>query len=431
METFGRYAFNRSHAVAYCLVAFRCLWLKSHFPHEWWAAVMSYCNADKMVRYMNVARGEGVKFEPMDINKLSLNFMAIPAVHRLNHKEGANGHIVPGLTSLKGIGAKVASNFVAPGEIIAVRDDEDAAPVDDAIGEAEAAASDSCTTALDPAIDDEAIGVAIGEAEAEAAEKAEQERKRLDTSPFLSADDFVDRKGKNKLLMERLIKLGSFATLPGHGNTKALWTYYQAKYCSGADITALKKDLRTKILEIYNWTDETIAKERARQESEFKSIYPKRKTPKNISSWQPKPDITLENVNKVCPEDFGLADVLKFEEQFLGYLLHSPLDLYITRGNRSVPEAKECGELEAVITEVYHTKTRNDKPMCKLTVTDGTHSASLIIWADELDTIDRSTLRINRGFRTKVSWDFKRRNFTLKRGASMIRLKLKDEVNAT
>lgn len=403
--TFGRYAFNMSHSVAYCLVAFRCLWLKAYFPHEWWAAVKSYCNADKLVRYMNVARGEGVKYAPMDINNLSLNFIAVPQSPRLSHLDNPNGHVMPGLICLKGIGTKVAAAFT--GEKPPITDDaipDDSGDLDND--------PDDCTASPEPNHDlitpsaDEIIQA---------------------TGPIESIDDFVARKGKNKLLLERLIKLGSFACLPGHTCSQAVWVYYQSKYCSGSDITALKKDLKARILDLDGWTEAAVGVERARQEQEFKALYPKRKVPKKISDWQPKADITIENVVKLYPDDFTLSEILKFEELYLGYHLHSPLDLFEVRGGRSILQARTNGEVEAVISDVFHTKTRTNMPMCKLTITDGTRTAMMIIWSDELINIDKALLRIGRGFRAKVAWDGKRRNFTLRSGCSVIRLKRKDE----
>ena len=44
METFARYGFNKSHAVAYSVISYACAYLKYHYPLEWWAAVLS--NAD-------------------------------------------------------------------------------------------------------------------------------------------------------------------------------------------------------------------------------------------------------------------------------------------------------------------------------------------------------------------------------------------------
>lgn len=41
METFARYGFNKSHAVAYSIISYACAFLKYHYELEWWAAVLS------------------------------------------------------------------------------------------------------------------------------------------------------------------------------------------------------------------------------------------------------------------------------------------------------------------------------------------------------------------------------------------------------
>jgi DNA polymerase III alpha subunit len=45
LETFGRYGFNRSHAICYVVIGYACAWLKHHYPLEWWTAVLR--NADR------------------------------------------------------------------------------------------------------------------------------------------------------------------------------------------------------------------------------------------------------------------------------------------------------------------------------------------------------------------------------------------------
>lgn len=101
MVTFGRYAFNKSHAVAYSLVTQRCLYLKAHYPTEWWAAVMIECNPKKLGLYMSAARLDGVKFGLIDVNSLTKTF-------------SVNGYdVLPGLMSIKGIGEKAAEQFTS------------------------------------------------------------------------------------------------------------------------------------------------------------------------------------------------------------------------------------------------------------------------------------------------------------------------------
>jgi hypothetical protein len=326
----------------------------------------------------------------MDINNLHLNLAAVPETPRIRHTDPPNGHVMPGLICLKGIGSKVAA--AVTGEVL-VEAEEDVKPEQETADGEEQASDLVCLTGTGSEV------VVALEGNTECTLNSIDDLVVEKTGPIESVDDFVDRKGKNKLLLERFIKLGSFKTLPGHECSLAVWVYYQCKYCSGSEITALKNEIRAKILALQNWNDETINEARERQAQEFKKIYPKRKVPKKITDWTPKPEITLENVAKLYTVDFTLDEILKFEEQYLGYHLHSPLDLYETKGERSVKMAKKLGELEAVISEVFHTKTRTQMPMCKLSVTDGIQTASLIIWSDELMSIDKAMLRVGRGIR--------------------------------
>lgn len=48
METFGQYAFNKSHAVCYVVIGYACAWLKHHYPLEWWTAVMRHASKDEI-----------------------------------------------------------------------------------------------------------------------------------------------------------------------------------------------------------------------------------------------------------------------------------------------------------------------------------------------------------------------------------------------
>ena len=41
VEKFAGYGFNKSHSAAYALVSYQTLWLKTHFPAEFMAAVMT------------------------------------------------------------------------------------------------------------------------------------------------------------------------------------------------------------------------------------------------------------------------------------------------------------------------------------------------------------------------------------------------------
>lgn len=368
METFGRYAFNRSHSVSYCLVAYHCLWLKAHFPDEWASAVMSWCNQDKLVRYMNSSRAEKVQFMPMDIFGLTIRFQAIPERPRKDHLDVVDGYVVPGLISLKGVGPKMAEQYVAVG------------------------------------------------------------RREYD-----SMDQFIEVNGKQKVLFERLIKLGSFKELPDHANSRALWIYYQCKHGTGKDIqisdkeSTTKLDIQNALLEKDGWNDETVQEERDRQIAEYRQLYPKRKKiPKKIENWLPKPEITYAAMCEMFPEDYTLRELLKFEEDFLGYHLHSPLDQFKRGENKTIEDAKKTGSLECMVTNAFHGRTQNNNPMCRLTVTDGIQSAVLILWSDNLAMTDKEMLKRGSGFRTVVEFDEKRNNFTIRSGFQLIGLERKD-----
>jgi len=99
LETFARYSFNKSHAVAYSIQCYRCLHLKTHYPAEWWSAVLNTCNRKKQPKYIQIAKSEGTKFGTLDINKLSVKFDVV------------DGGIVPGLLGIKGIGSKMTDKI--------------------------------------------------------------------------------------------------------------------------------------------------------------------------------------------------------------------------------------------------------------------------------------------------------------------------------
>ncbi|MGI8510966.1 MAG: DNA polymerase III subunit alpha, partial [Gemmatimonadaceae bacterium] len=79
IETFGRYGFNKSHAVAYSLISYQTAWLKTHFPAEFMAALMSsqIGDTDSVVKYINEAREIGLELLPPDVNESGYKFTVI------------------------------------------------------------------------------------------------------------------------------------------------------------------------------------------------------------------------------------------------------------------------------------------------------------------------------------------------------------------
>src|ERR1041384_641481 len=81
IETFGRYGFNKSHAVAYSVLSYRTAWLKAHYPAEFMAALLSseIGNTDNVVRYINEARELGLEVLPPDVNESGFKFTVVGA----------------------------------------------------------------------------------------------------------------------------------------------------------------------------------------------------------------------------------------------------------------------------------------------------------------------------------------------------------------
>ncbi|NEZ04070.1 DNA polymerase III subunit alpha [Wenzhouxiangella sp. XN201] len=102
METFARYGFNKSHSVAYALVAYHTAWLKAHYPAEFMAAVLSadLDKTDKISNLIEDCRLMGLDILPPDVNR---------SAYRFEVDEGA---IRYGLGALKGVGRAAVENLV-------------------------------------------------------------------------------------------------------------------------------------------------------------------------------------------------------------------------------------------------------------------------------------------------------------------------------
>jgi DNA polymerase-3 subunit alpha len=79
IETFGRYGFNKSHSVAYSVLSYRTAWLKTHYPAEFMAALLSseIGDTDKVVQYINEARELGLEVLPPDLAESGFKFTVV------------------------------------------------------------------------------------------------------------------------------------------------------------------------------------------------------------------------------------------------------------------------------------------------------------------------------------------------------------------
>ena len=76
MTAFSSYAFNKSHAAAYAMLAVQTGWLKRHYPIEFMAAMMNTFmgNTDKVAYYIQYLRRTGVTLLPPDVNRSQEKF---------------------------------------------------------------------------------------------------------------------------------------------------------------------------------------------------------------------------------------------------------------------------------------------------------------------------------------------------------------------
>jgi len=103
MAQFAGYGFNKSHSAAYALLAYHTAYLKTHYPVEFMAALLTSVtgSTDDVVKYINECREMGIAVEPPDINVSDATFTP--------HGEA----IRFGLAAVKNVGHNAIDSIVA------------------------------------------------------------------------------------------------------------------------------------------------------------------------------------------------------------------------------------------------------------------------------------------------------------------------------
>ncbi|HUP62652.1 MAG TPA: DNA polymerase III subunit alpha [Thermoanaerobaculia bacterium] len=103
IEPFARYGFNKSHSVAYALVAYQTAWLKVHYPRHFMAALMSseMDRTEAIVKFIHEAKSLGIEVMPPDVNESNMFFTVV----------GSN--IRFGLGAVKGVGESAIESILA------------------------------------------------------------------------------------------------------------------------------------------------------------------------------------------------------------------------------------------------------------------------------------------------------------------------------
>jgi DNA polymerase-3 subunit alpha len=102
VRQFGGYGFNKSHSTAYALVAYQTAWLKTHYPVEFYSALMTSesGDTDKIIRYIAHCREKGIPILPPDVNESRYAFFPSGAGIRF------------GLSAIKGLGASAVESII-------------------------------------------------------------------------------------------------------------------------------------------------------------------------------------------------------------------------------------------------------------------------------------------------------------------------------
>ena len=108
MAEFAGYGFNKSHSCAYALLAYQTAWLKTHYPVEFMAAMLTSetGNTEKVVKFINEARSMGITVLPPDVNSSDLNFTPVGDSIRF------------GLAAIKNVGENTVKGILAARETL-------------------------------------------------------------------------------------------------------------------------------------------------------------------------------------------------------------------------------------------------------------------------------------------------------------------------
>jgi DNA polymerase-3 subunit alpha len=117
---FAGYGFNKSHSTGYAIVAYQTAFLKTYFPVQYMAALLTYesVSTDKVVQYIDECRRVrfpggrvGIEVRPPDINQSYADFSVVFGDDE--PRDANHGHIRFGLGAVKGVGHKAVEQIIS------------------------------------------------------------------------------------------------------------------------------------------------------------------------------------------------------------------------------------------------------------------------------------------------------------------------------
>ncbi|MDR3037466.1 MAG: DNA polymerase III subunit alpha, partial [Coriobacteriales bacterium] len=106
VEKFAEYAFNKSHSAAYAILVMQTAWIKTYYPKEYMAAVLSSFvgKSDRLIQYIAACKQSGIDVLPPDVNSSGREFTALTEGIRF------------GLAGIRGVGEAASDQILAERE---------------------------------------------------------------------------------------------------------------------------------------------------------------------------------------------------------------------------------------------------------------------------------------------------------------------------
>jgi len=101
MGKYSEYCFNRSHSLAYSINAYVSMWLKVHYPLEYYIALLNNSTATDIGHFMKTAKVSGIKFKEFVVGNSDIDFSI-----------DQDSSIKIGLTVVKGLASKDYENII-------------------------------------------------------------------------------------------------------------------------------------------------------------------------------------------------------------------------------------------------------------------------------------------------------------------------------
>lgn len=330
---FAGYGFNKSHSTGYAIVAYQTAYLKTYFPVQYMAAVLTYESVDttKVTQYMDECRRvlfpdghRGIGVKPPDINLSEVGFAVV--FEKDEPRDVNHGHIRFGLSAVKGVGDKAIHAMIASRE------------------------------------------PAPPPPEVEAG--ARKPKGKAQAQPFKSIYDFCERVppgAVNKATLEALVKCGAFDSVHGMDNRAGMVATLDAAMQAGSRFAA----------------------DRDAGQMSFFDAFADAK-PQALTAAT----VTAVNLPKVTP--WSNKEMLDYEKSVLGFYISShPLDDCADTIHRfasaAVADAKRLGAdvqviLGGMLTRVRHTTVKNGRSagqkMAMITIEDKTGAIEGVIFSD-------------------------------------------------